>query len=53
MNAAKVDDVDYTIGDELELIKNYAVIEKARFMNFELNIDADDLVNHYKRELLK
>ncbi len=48
MNAAKVDDVDYTIADELELIKNYAVIQKARFMNFELNIDANDLVNHYK-----
>ena len=36
MNAAKVDDDNYTIADELELIKSYAVIQKARFMNFDL-----------------
>lgn len=40
MNAAKVDDENYCIRDELELVKNYAIIQKARFMNFELIIDA-------------
>lgn len=35
MNAARSDDENYTVRDELELIRNYAVIQKARFMNFE------------------
>ncbi|WP_162307065.1 sensor histidine kinase [Schaedlerella arabinosiphila] len=42
MNSARADDETYTLGDELELIKNYAVIQKARFMNFELEIEAED-----------
>lgn len=48
MNAAKVDDLNYTIADELELIKSYAVIQKARFMNFDLEIEADESVLYYK-----
>lgn len=42
MNAARVDDENYTLRDEIELVKNYAVIQKARFMNFELEINADE-----------
>lgn len=42
MNAARADDENYTVKDELELIQNYAVIQKARFMNFELVIDAEE-----------
>lgn len=42
MNAAKVDDDNYTLQDELELVSNYAVIQKARFMNFELEIEASE-----------
>ena len=41
MNAARVEDGSYTLRDELMLIENYAVIQKARFFNFELIIDAD------------
>lgn len=42
MNAARADDENYTLRDELDLVRNYAVIQKARFMNFELIIEADD-----------
>ncbi len=42
MNAARVDDENYTLRDEIELVNNYAVIQKARFMNFELEINADE-----------
>lgn len=42
MNAAKVDDNDYSVDDELKLIENYAVIQKARFMDFDLIIECDD-----------
>lgn len=42
MNAARADDESYTVKDELELIRNYAVIQKARFMNFDLVIEADE-----------
>lgn len=48
MNAAKVDDLNYTVADELELIESYAVIQKARFMNFDLDIETDESVLHYK-----
>lgn len=48
MNAAKVDDINYTIADELELIKSYAVIQKARFMNFDLKIDMEKSVGEYR-----
>lgn len=48
MNAAKVDDINYTIADELDLIKNYAVIQKARFMNFDLKIEAEGSADQYK-----
>ena len=41
-NAARVDDDTYTVKDELDLVKNYAVIQKARFMNFDLKIEADE-----------
>ena len=40
MNAARVDDETYTVRDELDLIRNYAVIQKVRFMNFDLAVDA-------------
>lgn len=43
MNAARLDDGNYTIKDELLLIENYAVIQKARFMNFDLVIEKDEL----------
>lgn len=42
MNAARVDDDNYTLQEELNLVSNYAVIQKARFMNFELEIEADE-----------
>ena len=42
MNAARADDGNYTVRDELELIQNYAVIQKVRFMNFDLTIDAQE-----------
>lgn len=41
MNAARTDEDNYTLQDELELVKNYAVIQKARFMNFDLVIEAE------------
>lgn len=47
MNAARVDDMNYRIADELDLIKNYAVIQKARFMNFELVIEAEEEACRY------
>lgn len=47
-NAAHLDDDTYTVKDELDLIQNYAVIQKARFMNFELKIDADESCMKYK-----
>lgn len=42
MNAARMDDENYTVQDELALIENYAVIQKARFMNFDLIIEKDE-----------
>lgn len=42
MNAARVEDETYTLKDELELVKNYAVIQKARFMNFDLMLEAEE-----------
>ena len=42
MNAARADDENYTVRDELELIRNYAVIQRVRFMNFDLVIDAEE-----------
>ena len=36
MHAAKIKKENYTLRDELELIEKYAVIQKARFMNFEI-----------------
>ena len=42
MNAARVDDDNYTLQEELNLVSNYAVIQKARFMNFKLEIEADE-----------
>lgn len=42
MNAARAEDENYTLRDELELVQNYAVIQKARFMNFELDVEVDE-----------
>lgn len=42
MNAARMDDENYTLKDELELVQNYAVIQKARFMNFELLVEVEE-----------
>ena len=55
MNAAKTDDEKYMVKDELELIKNYAVIQKARFMNFDLVIEADEQCQecHIRKLLLQ
>lgn len=47
-NVARVDDDTYTVKDELDLVMNYAVIQKARFMNFELKIEADDSCMKYR-----
>lgn len=41
-SVSRADDGTYTVGDELELVKNYSVIQKARFMNFELKIDCEE-----------
>lgn len=41
MNAARAEEDHYTIEDELQLIQNYAVIQKARFMNFDLSVEKD------------
>lgn len=42
MNAAKSHKEKYTLGEEIELIKRYAVIQKARFMNFEIVFDVEE-----------
>ena len=42
MNSARVEDKGYTVGEELKLIENYAVIQKARFMNFDLVIEKEE-----------
>lgn len=42
MNAVKVEDENYTVRDELFLIENYAVIQKARFMSFELMVEKEE-----------
>lgn len=42
MNATKVDEDAYCVEDELKLIENYAVIQKARFMNFELVLECEE-----------
>lgn len=42
MNAARDDAAGYCVEDELKLVENYAVIQKARFMNFELVIEKDE-----------
>lgn len=53
MNAARADDETYMLCDELELVKNYAVIQKARFMNFELEIEAgEECLDCHIRKLL-
>ena len=30
---------DYTLADEIKLIENYSIIQKSRFMNFDIKID--------------
>ena len=42
MNAARDDEAGSCVEDELKLVENYAVIQKARFMNFELVIEKDE-----------
>lgn len=52
-NAVRVDDENYTVGDEVKLITHYAVIQKARFMNFELQVEVDEACLGYRlRKLL-
>lgn len=40
-NAARIDDDTYTLEDELNLVQKYAVIQKARFMSFDLVIEVE------------
>ena len=42
IDAARDDEAGYCVEDELKLVENYAVIQKARFMNFELVIEKDE-----------
>jgi sensor histidine kinase YesM len=42
MNSSKVKDDYYTVSDEIELIQNYGIIQKARFMNFDIEYRIDD-----------
>lgn len=51
MNAARVENEQYSLKDEIELVKNYAVIQKARFMNFELvtKIEPQTLKLHVRK----
>jgi two-component system sensor histidine kinase YesM len=55
MNMSKRTDENNTVRDELELLQNYANIQKARFMNFDLDIQADEdtLSLRIKRFLLQ
>lgn len=55
MNMSKRTDENNTVQDELELLQNYANIQKARFMNFDLEIQADEdtLCLRIKRFLLQ
>lgn len=55
MSATKTEDEQYTLGDELELVKNYAVIQKVRFMNFDLkmNIEPGTEKYHIRKLLLQ
>ena len=39
MNAVKGKGEDYTLADELELIEQYAVIQRARFLNFVIEYE--------------
>ncbi len=53
MNALRVEDGSYTLRDELELIENYAVIQKVRFVNFELSTEiGENCLNCCIRKLL-
>lgn len=38
----------YTVENEIDLIKSYAVLQKARFMNFSINYDIDKEAEHCK-----
>lgn len=42
MNAAQAEDETYSLSDELHLIESYVKIQKARFMNFELEVDVPE-----------
>lgn len=46
MNNTKDDNVNYDLADEIELIKQYAVIQKARFMNFEIQVEMEEDTLH-------
>ena len=48
MNAARIDDADYTLKEEITLIENYARIQKARFMNFDMDVILDIEPERYK-----
>lgn len=46
MNAAQAEDETYSLSDELHLIESYVKIQKARFMNFELEVDVPEEANN-------
>ncbi len=48
MTAARVDDEHYSLQDELHLIQNYAVIQKVRFMNFDIIFEVDEEAKNCK-----
>jgi len=45
MNHTRGKEEDYTLADEILLIENYAIIQKSRFMNFDIKIQiAEDVL---------
>lgn len=42
MHQAKEENADCSLSEEIELIRQYAVIQKARFMNFEIEFDLEE-----------
>lgn len=48
MHAAKVKKENYILKDEIELIEKYAVIQKARFMNFEIEQEINPDIMEYR-----
>ncbi len=48
MNAARIEDEDYSLKEEITLIENYARIQKARFMNFDMDVTLELEPGRYK-----